>query len=169
MIARRGKSLFSDIDPVYLMDTSALSDLEKRPDFELVWKIIEALVAQGRIVVCASVFSELANEPITKWLMPHEKALRAGDEKSDNPDFLLHVGEITHKHPSMSRATSKKNPADPYLIALAEREGYVIVANESTKRPSRKIPGVCQQRGIKCRTLDQFIADNSPHAADAVS
>ncbi len=123
----------------------------------------------GRSVVCASVFSELANEPITKWLMPHEKALRAGDEKSDNPDFLLHVGEITHKHPSMSRATSKKNPADPYLIALAEREGYVIVANESTKRPSRKIPGVCQQRGIKCRTLDQFIADNSPHAADAVS
>ncbi len=54
MIARRGKSLFSDIDPVYLMDTSALSDLEKRPDFELVWKIIEALVAQGRIVVTCS-------------------------------------------------------------------------------------------------------------------
>jgi hypothetical protein len=169
MTRRLGKSLFSDIDPVYLMDTSALSNLEERPDFEQVWTIIEALIGKGRIVVCATVFDELSNEPIMKWLLPHVTALRAGDEKSDNPDFLLHVGRITHEHPAMSRATSKKNPADPYIIALAEREGYVVVADEGTKRPSRKIPGVCHQRGIKCRTLDQFIADNSANAAGAAS
>jgi hypothetical protein len=47
---------------------------------------------------------------------------------------------------------------DPYIVALAETEYYVVVTDEtSTKRPNRKIPGVCLERGIRCITLDQFV------------
>jgi hypothetical protein len=60
----------------------------------------------------------------------------------------------------MSRATGLKTPADPYIVALAELEGYVVVADETCrKRPNRKIPGVCQQRGIRCITLAEFIIE----------
>jgi len=59
----------------------------------------------------------------------------------------------------MSKATSSRNPADPYVIALAELEGYVVVADETdTHRPSRKIPGVCRKRGIRCFSLAKFAA-----------
>jgi hypothetical protein len=60
----------------------------------------------------------------------------------------------------MSKATGPKTLADPYIIALAELEGYVVVTDEScNKRPNRKIPGVCKQRGIRCLTLAQFIKE----------
>jgi hypothetical protein len=45
------------------------------------------------------------------------------------------------------------------VIALAEREHYVVVADESLKRPNRKIPGVCQQLGVRCITLAKFIEE----------
>lgn len=154
---------------VYVIDTSAWLDIDTRPDFEGAWKIIEALIKQGRIVAPAQVLAELHDNPIyLTRLKPYESALLAGDEKTDDPDYLIHVGRITFDHPGMSRATGRKTPADPYVIALAEREQYVVVANESLRnRPNRKIPGVCRQRRIRCITLDQFVSDNADAEAAA--
>lgn len=153
MKRRRSLPLFHSIEPdVYLIDTSAWLNIDSLADSSEVWRLIEVLIEQGRIVVCASVLGELRGNPIYMLrLRPYEEALRAGDR--DDPDYLMHVGRITHAYPSMSRATGLKTPADPYIIALAELEHYVVVADESTKRPNRKIPGVCQQLGIRCLTL----------------
>jgi len=69
------------------------------------------------------------------------------------------VKRLTFENPGMSKATGPRTPADPYLVALAEIEKYVIVADETcNKRPNRKIPGVCRKRGIRCLTLNEFIA-----------
>ena len=74
-------------------------------------------------------------------------------------EYLACVGRITHDHPGMSRARSEKTPADPYVVALAMVEGYVVVAEETrNRRPSRKIPGVCDKLKIKCVTLDELVA-----------
>lgn len=153
--------LFRSVEPVYEIDTSAWLNIELRSDCEDVWRIIVALIERGRIVACAQVIDEMRNNPI--WvtrLQRYEAALRAGDEKSDDPGYLQHVGKITHAYPSMSRATGRKTPADPYVVALAEREQYVVVADESAKRPNRKIPGVCHHLGVRCITLDKFIEEN---------
>jgi hypothetical protein len=92
------------------------------------------MIERGRIVACAQVIDEMRDNPI--WatrLQRYEAALRAGDEKSDDPEYLQHVGKITHAYPSMSKATGRRTPADPHVIALAEREHYVVVADESLK------------------------------------
>jgi hypothetical protein len=87
-----------------------------------------------------------------------ETALLAGDRRSDDIEFLMQVGKITHDHPGMSGARGSKTKADPYVIALAELEEYVVVADENCNhRPKRKIPGVCKERGIKYITLDEFV------------
>jgi hypothetical protein len=152
--------LFRSIEPdIYLIDTSAWLNIDPRPDAEDVWRLVVTLIEQGRIVVCAQVLGELRDNPIyVPRLKPYERALQAGDHNGDDVAYLQHVGKITHDHPAMSKATGSKTPADPYVVALAELEGYVVVADESTKRPNRKIPGVCQQRGIRCITLAQFIS-----------
>lgn len=160
MKRRRPLPLFRSTEPdVYLVDTSAWLKIDSCSDSEDVWRTIVALIEQGRIVACAQVLGELRDDPIYLLrLRQYEEALQAGDRNSDDPEYLLYVGKITHDYPSMSRATSSKTPADPYVIALAELEGYVIVADETTKkRPNRKIPGVCQQRRIRCITLAQFM------------
>jgi hypothetical protein len=135
-------------------------DIDSRADSEDVWKLIVALIEQGRIVACAQVFQELRNSPIYMLrLKPYEEALQAGDKNSDDPSYLQQVGKITHDYPGMSKATGSKTPADPYVVALAELEGYVVVADEmNTKRPNRKIPGVCHQLRIRCMTLAEFVS-----------
>jgi Domain of unknown function (DUF4411) len=158
MKRRRSLPLFRSLEPdVYLIDTSAWLNIGSRSDSEDVWMTIIGLIEKGRIFTCAQVLTELRDDPIYLLrLKPYEKALLAGDR--DDPDYLRHVGKITHDYPSMSRATSSKTPADPYVVALADLERYVVVADETAKRPNRKIPGVCAQRRIRCLTLAQFVA-----------
>jgi hypothetical protein len=151
--------LQTQLPDVYLIDSSAWLNIVERTDADDVWSLIVSLIKQGRVVACAQVLGELRESDIyLSRLKPYEKALLAGDHPGDDVAYLQHVGRITHEYPAMSKATGRRTPADPYIVALAELENYVVVTDESkTKRPNRKIPGVCQQRGIRCITLDQFV------------
>jgi len=152
--------LQSLLPDVYLIDTSAWLNIDGRPDRDDVWRLITNLIGHGRIVTPAQVLGELREDPIFRTrLKPYETELLAGDHGTDDISYLQLVGRITHDYPSMSRATGEKTPADPYVVALAETENYVVVADESRKRANRKIPGVCDQRGIRCLTLAQFIVE----------
>jgi hypothetical protein len=152
--------LFQSITPdVYVVDTSAWLNIDVRPDAEDVWVLIVALIEQGRVVACAPVIAELRDAPMYMLrLKPYEQAIQAGDRDGDDIAYLQHVGKITHDHPAMCKARGSKTLADPYVIALAELDGYVVVADESMKRSNRKIPGACQQRGIRCITLAQLVS-----------
>jgi uncharacterized protein DUF4411 len=154
--------LFRATEPdVYEIDTSAWLNVDSRADSEEVWRSIIALINEGRVVSCAQVLSEMRDNPLyLTRLKPYEAALQAGDRNADDPQYLLHVGKITHAYPAMCKARGEKTPADPYVVALAELEGYVVVADETCrKRPNRKIPGVCQQRKIRCITLSLFVEE----------
>lgn len=155
---RRPHPLFHSIEPdVYVIDTSGWLNIDGREDSNEVWRIILRLIERGRIVCCSEVMRELEPDAIYARLKPHEKALLAGGRDSNDIEYLHQVGVVTHDHPAMSKATGRKNPADPYVIALAELEHYVVVADESLKRAGRKIPGVCRQRKIRCLTVEEFV------------
>jgi hypothetical protein len=152
---KRQPTLFQTPD-VYVIDTSAWSNIEFRPDSDDIWHLIKDLTEQGRIVACASVIDELREGDVYKaHIKPLERALKAGDR--NDVEYLQLVGKITYEHPGMSRAAGWKTRADPYIVALAELENYVVVCDETTEhRPNRKIPGVCASRGIRCMTLNEF-------------
>jgi predicted nucleic acid-binding protein len=153
--------LVSTLPDVYLIDTSAWLNIESRRDAKEVWQLIEWLLQQERVAICAMVLAELKENPIyLTRLKQHEDALQTGDHNSDDPEYLLRVGQITRDFPAMSKARGEKTPADPYVIALAQWEKYVVVADETCrKRPNRKIPGVCKQLQIRCLTLDEFVSE----------
>jgi hypothetical protein len=160
-MSRRSKlPLFESLEPdAYLVDTSSWLNIDKRHDREEVWRLILTLIERARLFTCAQVLDELRDNPIYLGrLKSHERALLAGDRRTNDVEYLQHVGKVTYEHPAMSKATGRKTPADPYVVALAELESYVIVADEtSRKRPNRKIPGVCQARGVRCITLSEFV------------
>lgn len=153
--------LVSTLPDVYLVDTSAWLNIESRSDAKEVWQLVESLVQQERIVACAMVLAELReNEIYLSRLKQYEDALQAGDHNSDDPEYLLRVGQITRDFPAMSRARGEKTPADPYVVALAQWEKYVVVADETcNNRPNRKIPGVCRQLEIRCISLAEFVIE----------
>jgi hypothetical protein len=160
MKRRRPSPLFQQIEPdVYVIDSSAWNNIDGRSDAEDTWQLITELIQDGRIIACAQVLTEVREEPFYLLrLHAHELALQAGDR--NDIDYLMHVGKITREHQAMAGARSTKTKADPYVVALAELEHYVVVADETcAQRPNRKIPGVCKQRGIKCRTLEEFLAE----------
>ena len=52
--------------------------------------------------------------------------------------------------------------ADAYLIAIGKIDNVTVVTGErSKKHPARKIPYVCNQLGIKCMDLDEFMIHNN--------
>lgn len=162
MKRRQSLPLLRALEPdEYLVDTSSWLRIDLRPDSEDAWALVLAHIEQGHVFACSEVLDELRDDPIYLLrLKKCEKALRAGDRGSDDIDYLLYVGRVTRDHPAMSKATGTKTPADPYIVALAELESYVVVADETCeKRANRKIPGVCCQRGIRCITLDQFLTE----------
>jgi hypothetical protein len=164
--------LLRHLEPVcYVIDTSAWVNIDNRLDAEDVWQLIIRLIAESRIVACARVLDELRDNPLyLKRLKPYEKALQAGERASDDPEYLAMLGRITYEHPAMCKASGVKTQADGYVVALAELDHYTVVADETTaKRPNRKIPGVCQQRGINCISLDQFVSDNAALGAAAAN
>jgi hypothetical protein len=158
---RLESTLFEPIPPkVYLFDTSAWLNIESCSDQENIWSVVRTLVEEGRICTCHEVVGELREGSIYEpRIKPMEKTLLAGIPNANDVLYLQSVGRITHDYPSMSKATSSKTPADPFVVALAQAEGYIVVADESKKRPSRKIPGVCAKLKILCITLKQFIHD----------
>ena len=161
MKRRRPLPLFQSTEPdVYVVDTSAWINIDLRKDAAGVWSLVVALIGQGRIVACNQVLQELRDTPLYLIrLQPYEDALAAGDRPNDDLAYLAHVGRITRDHPAMCGARGSKTKADPYVVALAELDKYVVVADETcAHRPNRKIPGVCKQRGIRFLSLEEFVA-----------
>ena len=74
-------------------------------------------------------------------------------------EYLLAVGQVQHAFPAMGGATSGKNKADPYVVALGKfmldaGTRCVVVANETIRsRPNRKIPTACAHFGLECHDL----------------
>ena len=124
MIRRRSAPLFRSTEPDnYLIDTSALSNIDMRKDSEKVWTLLVKLIDQGRITICAQVLVEVRDSPYYESrIKPYEKTVQAGDRSSNDIENLTRVGRITHDHPGMSKARGEKTPADPYVVALAMLE-----------------------------------------------
>lgn len=77
----------------------------------------------------------------------------------NDAEFLLRAGVIAYSFPRLAKPRGAKTPADPFVVALAELDGYIVVASETLrKRPNGKIPGVCKVLGVECITLAQLMA-----------
>jgi hypothetical protein len=123
------------------------------------WVTIIDLIGHRRLFTCSQVMTELKPDPIYQKVKRYERALLAHNGKLSDPEFRAAVGRITHDYAGMCKARGEKTPADPYVIALAQLEDYVVVADEGTvKRQTRKIPGACRKLGICCKTLDEFFS-----------
>lgn len=49
--------------------------------------------------------------------------------------------------------------ADPHLIACAMEDSNIVIVSEESSRnyPQRKIPYVCEQKGIRCIKVLEFL------------
>jgi hypothetical protein len=161
---------------LYVVDTSFLIEVHKRyPQKTLpgIWKDIEALIREGRIVAPEYVKSEInrQDDDLKDWVNDHSEMF-----ESTSPELLATTGIVVNRFTRTARAMSlKPDHADPFVIGLAMKLGkqsrfeprtVVVVAEEKSKLAENadlrdaeieKIPDVCRKFGIPCLShLEMF-------------
>ena len=152
---------------VYCMDASSL--IESRcayahDVFPGVWKQIDALVAEERMIAPYEVLEELKRQDDQRlWKGDRKKIFCRLDQEQTRK-----VGEIVARFPRLIDPTKETPDADPFVIALAlarkedttqdnlyENRQYVVVSQETPSGPGGKpkIPNVCQAYGLECVAL----------------
>ena len=145
----------------YCIDTSSLINLTRwypRNNFPSLWKEIENLVSQGRLIAPNYVLKEIEQatdkkDELLKWSKGHKTMFK----KLDNEE-IPSAQNIVRKNPNLIDPNKTIEDADPFVIAQAIAKNAVIITDESKTNPN-KIPSVAANYTIKCISLVEFIKE----------
>lgn len=147
----------------YSIDTSALLDGLERfypaANFPRLWEKMDELIASGRLLMSEEAWDESRriDAPAKDWC----DELGSGRDQckylTDN-EVAAVVGQILSDYPQWV-TQGRRNGADPFVIAVAEVAGAMVISGESNGGPSKpKIPYVCDQRDVECgRFIDLIV------------
>ena len=135
----------------YSIDSSALMDGWIRhypPDhFPRFWERIDALADERRFLVSEEVFEEIDehDDSLKEWLNDRRDGIIVHTDNFVAQD----VRQILASHERLVMSGTRRNRADPFVIAVARLRGATVVTGEKggTAR-SPKIPSVCDALGI---------------------
>lgn len=137
----------------YSLDTSALIDGIERfyppRNFPSLWEHIDLLIAEGRMRVSEEAWREAlaADAPLREWCLD-PVAHRERCVFATTVEAAVIVGQIARDYPQWVKQGGK-NGADPFVIAAAEVDSWMVISGEKDGGPSNpKIPYVCRQRGV---------------------
>jgi len=138
---------------VYSVDTSALIDgIERfypRRNFPSLWERIDLLIEEGRMHISEEAWSEAiaVDAPVRDWC-EEEATGRDRSVYATTAAVAAVAGQIGAQFPHWV-TQGRKNGADPFVIAVAEVEGGMVISGETNGGPGKpKIPYVCGQRQV---------------------
>lgn len=128
-----------------------------RTNFPTLWQRFEALIRDGQMRASSMVLAEL--ERIEDELLVWAHAQDALFIELDRPQQES-VRGVVADFPGLIPAGEDRINADPFVIALAIRDGSIVISQErqSGNPATPKIPNVCAARGVQCMNFVQFIA-----------
>ncbi len=150
--------LFTE-DIVYIIDTSALIDLENifkydNPVFKAIWEEIENLIIKENLITLDFVDEEINSyegdkEFLNKWIKnwKKKKLIKLTDETVINAAIPIINQEYNTGFLNKNKLANGKDEADPYLISFCKKNNFVLVINESKYKHNR-IPAVAKKNGV---------------------
>jgi hypothetical protein len=144
----------------YSIDTSAILDGWVRyypPDtFPGLWVRLEGLVDDGSLRATEEVLHELErkDDTVHGWLKERSHMFVPIDN-----EIQPAVAAILSRFERLVDTRKNRSAADPFVIALAQIEGCIVVTGESATNNLAKphIPDVCAALGIQPISLLQLI------------
>lgn len=151
-----------ELFPGYCIDTNALIDLWRRfypPDvFPSLWKNLENLISDRRLVAPREVFKELENldDELLKWARNHRGMFEDLDYQQ-----VDQVKDILRRFPRLVDENKIIPDADPFVIALARSKGWTVITSENPGNPGGppRIPDVCKEYEVRCIKLLEFFRE----------
>lgn len=147
----------------YVIDSCSLIKLGQffPSRFPSLWKHIETLAISGRLISVKECRKEIDsygdNDFIKAWAKDHSSIFTPASPQETQ--FVSTIFSVKHFGTLISEKAilQGKTVADPFLIASAKINEYILVTEELYKDNAAKIPNVCKHFGIKCITLEQFM------------
>lgn len=144
----------------YCIDASAIIDLwsggYSKDVLGFIWKRVERLIAQGKLLSSIEVYEELKNETkkaLAGWLRQNKNIFLEYDD-----DQIAVVTKIVNDYEEMTNG--QKNGADPWVVAVAHSKGLAVITTEAKQtNPSPntpKIPNLCDEYKVKCLDILGF-------------
>lgn len=137
---------------IYCADTNAFIEgwVRSYPIevFPRLWKGLEGLVAEGRLISPDEVKRELhrRTDTLLEWAKQQEGLFLPLED-----DVQEALAEIMQGFPRLVDTRRNRSGADPFVIALAKVRGATVLTQEthsnSASRP--RIPDVCDALGVK--------------------
>ena len=160
---------------LYCVDTSVLITMQRYYPLRMLpdlWKKLEELFLNNRITSHEFVYDEIV--PTDKKATKDDLATLISKYKANFKPISKRqaqlVPQIISLFPHLIDPNSKKNQADPWIVAMViemmedanmfeNDSDFVIVSTESEKS-SNKIPAVCKQYKVRHMNLFEFFEDN---------
>jgi len=145
---------------IYSIDTNSLMDWQARyyptDVFTSLVTKMDDLVASGRLIAAELVQEEtevVGTAGLIQWVKTHSGMF------VPTADLLMDSLAIQNQFTGLRDPKAEYEEADPYVIALAQQRGGIVVTQETPaaekNRPRRThfIPDVCRELGIPCISL----------------
>ena len=146
----------------YIIDSCSLNELQYKypnhiPVFEPIYNKLNQMFEEGELFSVREVFEELRDSQ--EYWEDYEECFRELTEgESDNVTQLLGDSEFSV---FVSHGMNNNDGfwADPHLIACAMEDSDIVIVSQESLRssPQKKIPYVCEQKGIRCIKLLEFL------------
>lgn len=149
---------------MYIFDTSPLSSLFRnyyRSRFPTLWDHFDALVSDGVVTSTREVKREL-----DQYSRVDEQWLRDNSAIFTTPTVrealvVRQIYEVKHFQQNIELKKIHKGGlnADPFVVAKAIVENGTVVSLESAAPNAARIPNICQQFGVRCLNLEEFMEE----------
>ncbi len=133
----------------YIIDTSSIlsqkdNEPHRRSINKTLWKHIDALIEQQRIVTCSEIIEEVNDDDLKKWF----SGLQGVIIPIDN-EIQENVRKVVTSNPQLIDFQKLKSSGDAFLIATAMKYGLTVITEEN-KKGEKKIPFVCRNLKVPC-------------------
>lgn len=133
----------------YIIDTSSIlsqkdNEPHRRSINKTLWKHIDALIEQQRIVTCSEIIEEVNDDDLKKWFSGLQGVIIAIDN-----EIQENVRKVVTSNPQLIDFQKLKSSGDAFLIATAMKYGLTVITEEN-KKGEKKIPFVCRNLKVPC-------------------
>lgn len=142
----------------YVFDSNIFINLQRRHPIDIFpssWRKISELMSNRTVISSREVYDEImiGGDELEKWVKERKEYFLSSDVS-----IQQEVRVILSTHRGLVEGGSKKNSADPFVIALAKQRQCKVVTEEVPSRSlkSPKIPDVCDAYQIECIDFVEF-------------
>jgi hypothetical protein len=144
----------------FVVDTNVLIHLDyfNQKIFPSLWNNLDEMIQEGKFFSVSEVSLEL--NKIDDRISAYWNVIGNTHEFFMDPpeEVLACLPYLEPFETFQNYGKEKKLWADPYLISYGMAKNATVITQETlNKHPERKIPFVCNEMGVDCMNLDEFM------------